>query len=78
MQKTHPNVWSFIDSIQNEVHTVHDLISQINSGMTPREKKSQSKIVERRTKELYSRFNQGKITVEELLHQLSFFVTNET
>jgi len=69
--------WSFIDSIKNEVHTVHNLISQINSGMAPREKKVQPKIAERRTKELYSRFNQGKITVEEFLHQLSFFVTNE-
>jgi hypothetical protein len=77
MQQTHPNTWSFIDSIKNEVHTVHNLVSQINSGMAPREKKSQSKIVERRTAELYSRFNQGKITVEELLHQLSFFVTTK-
>ena len=77
MQKTHPNIWAFIDSIKNEVHTVHNLISQINSGMTPREKKTQSKIVERRIKELYSRFSQGKITVEELLHQLSFFVTTK-
>jgi hypothetical protein len=39
MQKTHPNIWSFINSIENEVHTVHNLISQINSGMAPREKK---------------------------------------
>lgn len=40
MQRSHPNIWSFIDSIKNEVQTVHDLVSQINSGMEPREKNS--------------------------------------
>jgi len=44
MQKTHPNIYSFIDSIENEVHAVHNLISQINSGMTPREKKINPKL----------------------------------
>ena len=77
MHKTHPNIWAFIDSIRNEVHTVRDLISQINCGMQPREKRNQSKIVERRIKELYDRFDNNKITVDQLLHQLSFFVANE-
>jgi hypothetical protein len=40
LQKTHPNIWLFIDSIRNEVQTVHDLIAQIDSGMRPREKNS--------------------------------------
>ena len=26
-------IWLFIDSIRNEVNTVHDLITQIHSGM---------------------------------------------
>ena len=76
MLKTHPNIWLFINSIQNEVHTVHDLIRQINSGMRPREKKTQSKLVEQRVQELYNRFNNKKITVEFLLQELSFYVAH--
>ncbi len=77
LHKTHPNIWLFIDSIRNEVHTVHDLICQINSGMRPREKKSQSKIVEQRVKELYNRFYDEKITIESLLRELSFYVVHQ-
>ncbi len=77
MQKTHPNIWVFIDSIRNEVQTVHDLIAQIDSGMRPREKKTQPNIVEGRIKELYNRFNNKKIKVESLLQELSFFVVHQ-
>ena len=77
VQKTHPNIWHFIDSIREEVHTILDLIQQINSGMPPRTKRSQTKTSERRIKELYDRFNQNKITVQELLRGLSFYVANE-
>ena len=37
VNKTHPNIWLFIDSIRKEVNTIHDLILQINSGMRPHE-----------------------------------------
>jgi hypothetical protein len=77
LQRIHPNIWSFIDSIKNEVQTVHDLIAQINSGMRPREKKNQSKIVEGRIRELYSRFDNKKIAVESLLQELSFYVVHQ-
>ena len=77
LQKAHPNVWVFINSIKNEIQTVHDLISQINSGMRPREKKAQSKVVEQRVKELYQRFNDKKITVDNLLQGLSFYVVHQ-
>ena len=77
MHKTHPNIWLFIDSIRNEVHTVHDLISQINSGMQPREKKTQSKLVQQRVKELYDRFQNKKITIESLSRELSFYVVHQ-
>jgi hypothetical protein len=42
---THPNIWLFIDSIRNEVQTVHDLILQINCGMRPHEKKINQKLL---------------------------------
>ncbi|CAF1216598.1 unnamed protein product [Rotaria sp. Silwood1] len=77
LKKTHPNIWHFIDSIREEVHTIHDLIQQINSGMPPRTKRSQTRTSERRIKELYDRFNQNKITVQELLRGLSFYVANK-
>ncbi|CAF3721007.1 unnamed protein product [Rotaria sordida] len=77
LQKIHPNIWHFIDSIREEVHTIHDLIQQINSGMPPRTKRSQTRTSERRIKELYDRFNQNKITVQELLRGLSFYVANK-
>jgi len=77
LQKTHPNIWVFIDSIRKEVHTIHDLIQQINSGMAPRTKRSQTRTAEQRMKELYYRFNQNKITVYDLLRSLSFYVANQ-
>ena len=77
LQKSHPNIWLFMDSIRKEVHTIHDLIQQINSGMPPRTKRSQTRIAEQRMKELYDRFNQNKITVQELLRSLSFYVANQ-
>jgi hypothetical protein len=45
LQKTHPNIWLFIDSIRNEVQTVHDLTAQIDSGMQSREKKVNPKLL---------------------------------
>jgi len=55
------------------VQTVHDLIAQIDSGMRPREKKTQSKIIQGRIKELYDRFNNKKNQIESLLQEFSFF-----
>jgi hypothetical protein len=66
-----------MDSIRKETNIIHDLILQINSGMQPRSKRSQSKIAEQRIKELYDRFNNNKITAQDLLRGLSFFVANE-
>ncbi|CAF2982191.1 unnamed protein product [Rotaria sp. Silwood2] len=77
LEKTHPNIWHFIDSIRKEVNTIHDIITQINVGMGPRTKRLKSRITEQRTKELYDRFNNNQITVQELLHGLSFFVAKE-
>ncbi len=74
MQKAHPSIWIFVNSLKKEIHTAHDLICQINSGMKPREKKTQSKLIEQRIKELYNRFNHQKISVESLLKELSFYV----
>ncbi|CAF3598472.1 unnamed protein product [Rotaria socialis] len=76
LNKKHPNIWVFIDAIQKEVHTVHNLIFQINSGMKPRAKRPKSKIVEQRMKELYERFDNKQIDPQQLLKQLSFFVAN--
>jgi hypothetical protein len=77
LQRIHPNIWSFIDSIKNEVQTVHDLIAHINCGMRTREKKTQSKIVEGRMRKLYNRFDNKTITVESLLQELSFYVVHQ-
>ncbi len=57
--------------------TVHSLITQINSGMCPRTKRLQTRIAQDRTKELYDRFNNNTITVQQLLEELSFFVPND-
>ena len=77
LQKAHPNIWLFIDSIRKEVSTVHDLITQVNTGMGPRTKRSKSRIAEQRIAELYNRFNDNEITPQDLLRGLSFFVANE-
>jgi hypothetical protein len=45
--------------------------------MGPRTKRSKTRIVEQRTKELYDRFNNNKITVQTSLSRLSFFLENE-
>ena len=77
LQKTHPNVWLFIDSIRKEVDTVHDMIRQINSGMQPRTKRSKTRIAERRIDELYDRFRNGRITERDLLRGLSLFAAQK-
>ena len=77
MEKSHPNIWYFIDAIRKEINTIHSLIIQINSGMCPRTKRLLTRIAEDRTNELYDRFNNNTITVQELLEKLSFFVPNE-
>ena len=41
------------------------------------QKRSQTRTSERRIKELYDRFNQNKIRVQELLRGLSFHVANK-
>ncbi|CAF4309143.1 unnamed protein product [Rotaria magnacalcarata] len=77
LQKTHPNIWLFINSIRKEVSTVHDLITQVNTGMQPRTKRLKSRIAEQRITELYNRFNNNQITPHDLLRELSSFVANE-
>ncbi|CAF1362499.1 unnamed protein product [Rotaria sordida] len=77
LQKSHPNIWFFMESIKKEINTIHDLILQIDTGMQPRSKRSRSKIAEQRMKELYDRFNNNKITAQDLLRGLSFSVANE-
>ena len=77
LQKAHPNIWLFIDSIRKEVSIAHDLITQVNTGMQPRTKRSNSRIAEQRITELYNRFNNNQIIPQDLLRGLSFFVANE-
>ena len=77
LQKNHPNIWLFIDSIRKEVDTIHDLISQIHSGMQPNSKRKMTNIVQRRMEELYERFNNRTISIEELLRGLSLFVAHK-
>ena len=48
LQKAHPNIWLFVDSIRKKVDTIHDMIRQIHSGMQPRTKRSKTRISERR------------------------------
>ena len=59
------------------METIHGIIVQIDSGMRPPEKRSQSRLAEGRMKELYHRFDNNKITPRELLKKLSFFVVNQ-
>ena len=77
LDKCHPNIWYFIDTIRKEVDTIHTLIIQINGGMCPRTKRLLTRIAQDRTNELYDRFNNTAITAQELLHELSFFVPND-
>ncbi len=48
------------------------MILQVNLRMGPRTKIKNSRIAEQRTNELYYRFNNNQITVQELLHGLTF------
>ncbi len=52
------------------------MLHQINSRIGPRTKREKTRIAEQRTKEVYDRFNNNKITVQKLLCGLSFFATN--
>jgi hypothetical protein len=74
VNKIHPNVSLFIDSIRREVNTIHNLILGINSGMRPREKRPLSKTVEETIQELYDRFDKNNIAERELLRELSFLL----
>ena len=76
LNKKHSNIWVFIDAIQKQVYTVHNLIFQINIGMKPRAKQPQYEIVKQRMKELYERFGNKEIHPQQLLKQLSFFVAS--
>ena len=76
LNKKYPNIWVFIDAIQKEVYTVHNLIFQINIAMKPRAKQPKYKIVEQHMKELYERFDNKEIHLQQLLKQLSFFVAS--
>ena len=51
LDKSHPNIWYFVDAIRKEVDTIHSLIVQINSGMCPRTKRLITRIAQDRTNE---------------------------
>ena len=59
-----------------KTHSVHHLIFQINSGMKPPTKRHKSRIAEERMIELYKRFDHKQISPQELLKELSFFVSS--
>ena len=75
VNKKHPNIWVFIDAIQKEVYTVHNLIFQISIAMKPLAKQPKYTIVEQCMKKLYERLSNKEIHLQQLLKQL-FFVAN--
>ncbi|CAF2922927.1 unnamed protein product [Rotaria sp. Silwood2] len=77
LNKAHPNLRLFIDSIRKEVSTVRDLITQINCRMQPRTKRYESRVAEQRTRVLYDRSNSNQITAQDLLRGLSYSFSNE-
>ena len=57
--------------------TVHALIDQVNNGMKPATKRSKTRVTERRIEELYTRFKNNRITIDDLLRGLSLFVAHK-
>ena len=55
---------------------MHGIISQVNSGMQPRTKRSKNRLAEQRMKELYDRF-QKAISIHDLLRGLPFYVAHK-
>lgn len=66
-----------MDAIRKEVEIVHGIISQVNSGMQPRMKRSKSRLAEQRIQELYDRFQKKTISIHDLLRGLSFYVAHK-
>jgi hypothetical protein len=63
------------NSKRSKHHPRYDSSSKYWNGSSY--KKKNSRIAEQRTNELYNRFNNSQINVQELLDGLNFFVTNE-
>ena len=77
IQKSHPNIWTFIKLLQNEECRVRHLLLQMNAGAQARKKTLVASMIQKRIDTLYDRYNGGEIDVHQLLDGLSLTISKQ-
>ena len=74
IQRSHPNIWSFIKCLQGEEARFRHLLLQVNAGAQGRPKTATTLAIQQRINTLNERFASNEISLTELLDGLALTV----
>ncbi len=77
IQRSHPNIWSFIKCLQGEEARFRHMLLQMNAGAKGRPKTETSNAIQQRIDTLNERFTNNEINLTELLDGLSLVVAKQ-
>ena len=78
IQRSHPDIWSFIKCLQGEEARFKHMSLQINASVKSQSKKASTSAIQQRTNTLNERYINNKIDLRELLDGLSVTVTKQS
>ena len=74
VQRSHPNIWSFIKCLQGEEAQFRHMLLQINAGAKGRSKTTSTNAIQQSITTLSERYINNEIDLHELLDGLSLAV----
>ncbi len=77
IQRSHPNIWSFIKCLQGEEARFRHMLLQINAGARGRPKTATTVAIQQRINTLNERFTSNEIGLNELLDGLALTVAKQ-
>ena len=78
IQRSHPNIWSFIKCLQGEEARFRHMLLQINAGVKGRSKTASTSAMQQRIDALNERYINNEIDLHELLDGLSLTVAKQS
>ena len=78
IQRSHPNIWSFIKCLQGEEARFRHMLLQINAGAKGRSKTASTSAIQQRIDTLNERYINNEIDLHELLDGLSLTVAKQS
>ncbi|CAF3506924.1 unnamed protein product [Rotaria sp. Silwood2] len=77
IEKSHPNIWSFIKCLQDEESRFRQMLIQVNAGAKRRPKATATTAIQQRIDTSNERYSNSEIDLQVLFHSLSTVVAKQ-